>query len=75
MPLCSCQPGERSLRAVVAASQMEAVRAVIDADVGRRTRANLTSAAMVSVAPEPDLARVNAGTGSQLQLDAVWCVA
>ena len=63
------------MRAVVAASQMEAVRAVIDADVGRRTRANLTSAAMVSVAPEPDLARVNAGTGSQLQLDAVWCVA
>ena len=58
--------------AYLAALQVDAVRAVIDADVGRKTRSNGMTAAMASVVPEPDLVRVNAGTGPQLQLDSVW---
>eukprot|EP01043_Picozoa_sp_COSAG02_P031324 COSAG02_NODE_2039_length_10034_cov_3.282536_4_plen_67_part_00 len=52
--------------------EFEAVRAVVDADIGQRTRTNELTAAMASVVPEPDLVRVNAGTGPQLQLDSVW---
>jgi hypothetical protein len=54
--------------------EIDAVRAVVNADVGRQTRSNELTAAMASVVPEPDLARVNAGTGPQLQLDSVWSV-
>jgi hypothetical protein len=52
--------------------EIEALRAVVDADIGRRTRTNELTAAMASVVPEPDLVRINAGTGPQLQLDSVW---
>ena len=53
--------------------EMDAIAAVVSNDVGRTThRKGELTAAMAGIAPEPDLVRVNAGTGSKLQLDSVW---
>lgn len=53
--------------------EMDAIASVVSNDVGRSTyRKGELTAAMACIVPEPDLVRVNAGTGSKLQLDSVW---
>ena len=51
----------------------DAVRTIINEDIDDARRTRGLTASMAGVQPEPDLARVNAGTGCGLQLDSVWC--